>query len=900
MLDRPSADRPEDERQSVVPWHALDEAELFSRLGGESGLTEAEAERRRLVHGVNRLPEAARRTLPLIVLSQLKGPLILLLLAAGLLSLAFGDVEDAVFILLVLILNSCIGAAQEWRAEANTAALRSAVPLTARVRRDGVVRSVDASTLVPGDVVILEAGDRIPADLRIHVASDLQVDEAALTGESLPVEKAPLPSLPPDTPLADRLNMLHAASTVQRGRAEALVVAIGAATELGRIALAVAERAPLPPLTLRLERLSRFLGVASVVLVGLVLGLQLAMGAPLRQTVFVAVALAVSVIPEGLPVAVTVALSVATRRMARRNVIVRQLAAVEGLGACTVVATDKTGTLTVNVLTAKRVWLPDHGNLHVEGEGHRLEGGVRRDGVPLHGEAQLDLHRLGRTAALCNDAFLPDPESTQRPSGDAVDLAFLVLAVKASLDLRTLAEDAPRLAEIPFDATRKLAASLNRHEDGHRLHVKGAAEVIVPLCRDVDIGGVLDAADRMAAEGFRVLAVASRMVETAGTSTATGADLEAHLADLTLLGLVGFIDPLRPEARQAVAACRRAGVSIKMITGDHAATALAIARDLGIAETSAEVISGAELRALQADDAVSERILRAAVFARVEPEQKVRIVGALREAGEVVAMTGDGVNDAPALRQADLGVAMGRGGTDAARDAADLVLADDNFASIVAGIEEGRAAYANIRKVVYLLVSTGAAEVVLFLLSIASGLPAPLSAVQLLWLNLVTNGGQDVALAFEKREAELLSRPPRRPGEPIFDRLMIRQTGISGLYMGAAAFATFAWLLSRGWSEFEARNALLFLFVLFENIHVFNCRSELRSAFSVPPANNWPLMAAVGGAQTIHIGAAFVPGLRDVLEIAPISLGLWLVLVPIAASALLVMELDKLLLRRRR
>ncbi|MGL4444956.1 MAG: cation-translocating P-type ATPase, partial [Alsobacter sp.] len=655
--------------------------------------------------------------------------------------------------------------------------------------------------------------------------------------------------------------------------------------------------------TRRLERFTRLLGVASLAIVGALVAVQLAAGAGVRETFLVAVALAVSIIPEGLPVAVTVALSVATRRMAKRNVIIRHLPAVEGLGSCTVVATDKTGTLTVNQLTARRVWLPDHGTVELGGEGYSLSGDVRFEGQDVSPHVQRDLDRLALAAALCNDASLDPDLGPAGRTGDTVDLAFLVLAAKAGLDYDRVRTQARRVGEVPFAAERRYAATLTHHEDIHWLHVKGAVEVLAPLCPGLGLGleqsDIIATAEAMAASGYRVLAVAGKRIEPHRVAEIGGAahHIEAELSGLTFYGLVGFIDPLRPEARDAVASCRRAGVAVKMITGDHAVTALAIARDLGIASGPDDVMTGREL----AGDgkALSARIAAATVFARVEPLQKVQIVEGLKAAGHVVAMTGDGVNDVPALLRADLGVAMGRDGTDAAREAADLVLTDDNFASVVSGIEEGRAAYSNIRKVVYLLLSTGAAEVVLFALALATGLPVPLMPTQLLWLNLVTNGGQDVALAFEKRNPDLLNRPPRPPGESILDRLMIRQIAISGLYTGALAYAVFAWALAAGFGEFEARNLILFLMVAFENVHVFNCRSETRSAFSIPLANNWPVVVAVIGAQLVHIAAAFIPGLRDVLQIAPISPALWALLAGIALSVLAVMEADKWLRGRQ-
>ena len=830
-----------------------------------------------------------------ITVSQLRSPLIYLLLAAAAVAVALGEADDAAFIFLVLAINTAIGTVQEWRAETNTAALRSSITTSARAVRDGAVQRVNSAELVPGDLVLLEAGDRVPADVRILQSSDLDVDESTLTGESLPVAKAAGHALAEDTPLGDRRTMLYAGSTVQRGRSDGLVVGTGHGTELGRIARALEGPAAPPPLTRRLDRFTQILGAGALLLVALIIGLQLLAGASLKATFFVAVALAVSIIPEGLPVAVTVALSIATRRMARRNVIVRHLPAVEGLGACTVIATDKTGTLTLNQLTAKRLWLPGHGTIDVGGEGYDLTGALTLDARPLPQDACYAARDLARSGSLCNDASLNPELGAAGRTGDTVDLAFLVLAAKDGIDVRDLRARCPRVAEVPFAAERRFAATLNEAGQHYELHVKGAAEVLVPRCNGLDTGA-LEVAERMASDGYRVLAVGMKKLP----SSVEPENVAAEVDGMRLLGLVGFIDPLRPEAREAVESCRRAGVGVKMVTGDHPATALAIARELGIALVAEDVVTGHEIKSWAPSEKVRERLQRASVFARVEPSQKVEIVESLRAGGHLVAMTGDGVNDAPALRRADLGVAMGRGGTDVARDAADLVLTDDNFASIVAGIEEGRAAYANIRKVIYLLISTGAAEVVLFLLSILSGLPVPLTAVQLLWLNLVTNGGQDVALAFERREPGLLDRQPRSPKEPIFDALMIRETAVSGVYVGLVAYAFFAWTLSLGWSEFEARNMLLFLMVAFENAHVFNCRSETISTFRTPIRNNWPLVVAVIAAQAVHIGAAYVPGIKDVLEVEPITVAMWLLLVPIAASVVLVMELDKVLRAHRR
>ncbi|TFF27549.1 HAD family hydrolase [Jiella endophytica] len=880
-------------------WHAVSRDDALARLASSSaGLAAAEAGRRLELVGPNALPQAPGRSLVAIVLGQLRSPLIYLLLAAATVALVLAEYDDAGFIFLVLTINTAVGAAQEWRAETNTAALRSAIATIVRVVRPEGVRRLDSARLVPGDVVLLEGGDRVPADIRILDSTEARADESSLTGESLPVDKAAGAALAIETPLAERLTMLFAGSMLQGGRVRGLVVSTGAGTELGAIAGALGTPAAPPPLTRRLDRFTRLLGLASLGLVGVVILLQLALGAPLEETFFVAIALAVSVIPEGLPVAVTIALSIATRRMAQRNVIVRHLPAVEGLGACTVVATDKTGTLTMNQLTARRLWLPDHGFVDIEGVGFDTGGAIHKNGTGLGSEASFAAQALARSAALCNDADFDPVGGADGRSGDTVDLAFLVLAVKAGLDAGTLRKQARRIADRPFSAERRYAASLHDHGDGHVVHIKGAAEVVLPLCSGVDQGSVLTLAEGMASRGYRVLAVAAKRLDPDRAQLSH--PLDGELAGLTLLGLAGFIDPLRPEAKAAVAECRRAGVAVKMITGDHAATALAIARELGIADGPQDVVTGREIAA--AGTGLAARIDAASVFARVEPAHKVRIVEALQQAGHIVAMTGDGVNDAPALHRADLGVAMGRDGTDAARDAADLVLTDDNFASVVAGIDEGRAAYANIRKVIYLSVSTGAAEALMFLLALASGLPLPLTAVQLLWLNLVTNGGQHAALAAEASEPGLLARPPRSPREPLIDALLIRETLLSGAIIGLVSTAVFGYLIGHGWSEFDARNTLLFLMVAFENVHVFNCRSETRSAFRIPFSANWPLIVAVFAAQAVHVGAAFTPGLSELLEMRPLPVAEWLMLIPIALSVLLVMEADKALrsVRERR
>ena len=619
------------------------------------------------------------------------------------------------------------------------------------------------------------------------------------------------------------------------------------------------------------------------------------MGAGLREVFFIAIALAVSAIPEGLPVAVTVALSVATARMARRNVIVRLLPAVEGLGVCTVIASDKTGTLTANQLTIKRLYLPGIGDLDVPGEGLSPLGEPTRAGAALSPPERAAAERFVLSGMLANQASYTATAGTPTGVGDTVDLAFLVLGAKLRLQQQEVQQRHPLIRQIPFSAERRWAAAFARYGDRMDVHIKGAPEAVLPMCAGTDHAALLKETERLAGEGYRVLALACAPVHAALDEISDpGEQAEAALCDLEFMGLAGLIDPVRSEVPDAIARCRRAGVEVRMVTGDHPATALAIARQIGIAQREDEVVTGRTLAGLEDQpDRVAELIHSATVFARIEPAQKTLIVTELQRAGHIVAVTGDGVNDAPALHVADIGVAMGRDGTDVARSAADLILTDDNFASIVAGIEEGRIAYANVRKVIYLVISTGAAEVLIFFLSILFGLPLPLFAAQLLWLNLVTNGGQDVALAFERGEPGHLHRRPRSPREPIFDRRMVEEAALSGAWIAVVCSLFFAWALHQGWSEFDARNALLLLMVMFQNIHVFNCRSEERSAFRVPLRNNRLLILAVAAAQGVHIGAMFTPGLSDLLRIAPIPIDSWLIVLPIAATILPIMELYK-------
>ncbi|MDH5256539.1 MAG: HAD-IC family P-type ATPase, partial [Gammaproteobacteria bacterium] len=652
------------------------------------------------------------------------------------------------------------------------------------------------------------------------------------------------------------------------------------------------------PLIVRMEKFTHRVAITVAIAAIVMAAIAFSRGMPVSEIFLLAVALAVSTIPEGLPVALTVALAIGMHRMAKRNVIVRRLVAMEALGSCTFIATDKTGTLTVNQLTVQRICFPNRRSWSVTGEGINPEGNIlTADNSPALNSTLLN--RLCLAAILPNEGFLGHLNGQWTAHGDAVDIALLVLAHKTGLTRPEIINTYPEISNIPFESEILYSATLNEVDGKSIAFVKGAMERLLPMCshmasneKDVIIDTEIlqKQLSQLAEQGYRVLALASGEVNLQPHEVFS----EEHLHHLTLLGIVGMIDPLRVETKTAITACRNAGIEVAMITGDHPVTSLAIAKELNLATSAKQIVTGPQIKLATSNEEIDKLTLNARVFARVEPHQKLDIVHSLQRNGHFVAVSGDGANDAPALRAAHVGVAMGKNGTDLARETADLVITDDNFNSIVAGIEEGRIAYANVRKVIFLLISTGAAELVLFILALAMNLPLPLLAVQLLWLNLVTNGIQDIALAFEPAEGNELKKPPRPPKEPIFNRLMIERVILSALVIGITAFLLFQWLLNSGFSVDEARNGTLLLMVLFENVQVFNSRSETVSIFKQKFFRNKILLAGTLAAQLIHIGAMYTPGLNDVLGIQPISPAHWLELLALALSLLVIMELYKL------
>ena len=862
----------------------------------ERGLTRAEAESRRLRFGPNRLPEAPQPGLLALFLRQFKSPFIYILAFAALASFGLNQLANAGFILLVLMLNAVIGTVQEFSAQKAASALREVVRGQTRVLREGQPMKVEIEAVVPGDVVLLASGDKVPADITLVAAANLAVDESMLTGESMAVSKQPGAAVAPDAPLAERYNACFAGTIVTRGRARGVVTATAEHTELGRISRHVTygETAD-PPLLRRIRRFTYQVAAAiAVAILGLVALMLLKGGYDFAGIAMMVIGLAVSTIPEGLPAALTVALAIGMRRMAARNVIIRKLVAVEALGSCTFICSDKTGTLTVNELTIRQATLADGQSFRFTGEGV-APGALLGQPIPA-------LEVLCEAGLLANESHLDYSGGEWVSDGDIVDVAFLVMAKKLGLSVSGLRARREQLDAIPYESERAFSGSLNKHSDERTfLHVKGSPEKVLEMCTAMWVDETRQPLEKarinaefeaMAADGYRVIALARREVSVDAAHDALG--------DLTYLGMVGMIDPIRADAAEAVRRCRLGGVEVAMVTGDHPATACAIARELGLDGADQKAVTGADLRALDNDLAAQDALIRSSrVFARIEPTQKERIVDSLMRAGHFVAVTGDGVNDAPAMRHAHAGVAMGKRGTDVARETADLIITDDNFASIVDGIEQGRIVYNNIRKVIALLMATAFSALVLFFLSVLAGLPMPLLAVQLLWLNLVANGVQDVGLAFEPGEGGELERPPRNPSEPVFERHILEHVLVIGTVMGVMAFAVFYVACAAGTPVDHARSLTLLLMVMFGNIHTLSARSETHSLLRMPIARNLFIAVAVPAAQGLHILAMYTPGLSDVLALSPVTFLEWCELLGLALVLLAVEELHKFTLRWR-
>jgi Ca2+-transporting ATPase len=893
---------PDDVRNAEVPWHAVDPADAASRLGValERGLEAPEAVARLARYGANRLEVDEGTHWTRLLARQFVDVLIAILAVAAAVSAAVGETTDAIAILAILVFNGLLGFAQEWRAERAIRALRRMLAPRCTVLRDGGLATLDASALVPGDVVRLEAGCRIPADLRVVEATELRVDESVLTGESESIAKSERP-VASDAPLSARRGMLWMGTTVTSGRARGLVVATGLGTEFGRIARltrAVDERRT--PLQQSLGVLGKQLGVLGLAVSALVAVAGWWLGKPAFDMFLTGVSLAVAVVPEGLPALVTITLAVGIRAMVRRRALLRRLSAAEALGQASVICTDKTGTLTQNEMTVQRVWLPA-GELIVTGVGYASPGRFERDGIVVDPGTRPDLYALLTTGVRCNHARLTEREDRVEALGEPTEAALLVVARKAGLQS---AADPALLFELPFDSRRKRMAVVERSTDGRVLHVKGAPEEILARCTHVLEGEAVRAlgeADELLAArayedfarlGLRTLALARRRLPDDLEVVGEGEELERGL---TLLGIVGILDPPRPEVPAAVALTRSAGIRVVVITGDAAPTALAIARKIGLAP--ARSLSGTELDAME-DRELRLTLSQDVLFARTTPEHKLRIVSALQELGQVVAMTGDGVNDAPALKKADVGIAMGIRGTDVARGASDMVLTDDNFASIVAAVEEGRRQYDNIVKFVGNLVSSNLGEVVALLGNILMGGPLIFLPVQILWINLVTDGLTSIALGVEPAERGVMRRPPREPDAPILDRVRTLTLLLMGAYVGVATLWLFERALAAGAEIAQARSLAFTALIVLEVANALNFRGLRAPLHALGPFGNPWLLVAMGGSLALQALAVYGGELSRILHLAPLRPEDWGLLFVVAAPLVVASELVKTLLWR--
>ena len=893
------------QHQPTSDWHAQEADEILQRLAVEpSGLSAPEAARRLGQYGPNRLTPAKRRSGLMRLLSQFDNVLIYILLIAAGVTLSLGHLVDSGVILAVVLVNGIIGFIQEGKAEKALEAVRSLLSLQATVIRDDRRFSIPAEELVPGDLVFLQSGDRVPADLRLLNLRELRIDEAILTGESMPVGKR-LEPVPVDAQLGDRLNMGYSGTLVTYGQGTGVVTATGDATEIGRISAMLEEVEHMStPLTRQMARFARGL-TSAILVIALLTALFgiLVHQYPVSEMFLAAVGLAVAAIPEGLPAIITITLAIGVQRMAARNAIIRHLPAVETLGSVSVICSDKTGTLTCNEMTVRSLATAEH-EYQVSGEGYDPHGAFSSASHDEQLHAHPVLQELCRAGLLCNDAALHRREDQWRIDGDPMEGALVVLGCKAGLDPLLLAEELPRDDVIPFESEHRFMATLHHdHAGGRWVYLKGATEVVFGRCRwqrgshgddDFDHDHWLAEVERIAMRGQRTLAIATLQVP-ADKETLQFADVESAL---TLLGIVGIIDPPRGEAIKAVAECRSASIGVKMITGDHATTATVIAAQMGIGDGQ-RVLTGADLDRLD-DQALREQVMAVDVFARASPEHKLRLVQALQACDQVVAMTGDGVNDAPALKRAGVGVAMGLKGTEAAKEAAEMVLVDDNFASIGHAVREGRTVYDNIKKSILFILPTNGGEALTILAAVALGRMLPVTAVQILWVNMITAVTLALALAFEAGERNLMQRRPRHPSEPLLSGFMVWRILFVSVLMVIGCFGLFLWQRTQGVELEAARTVAVNALVVAECFYLLNTRLLTASALNrAGLCGNCYVLIAIALVLSFQLLFTYLPLMQTFFGTAAIGWREWLYILAFGLLLFLLVELEKTVLRRR-
>jgi Ca2+-transporting ATPase len=883
-----------------MQWYQQDVKETLQKLNtAEHGLSDAEAAARIKQYGPNKFLLEDKISRIKILVHQFTSPLIYILLAAAVVTVFLREFIDTGVIMAVVMLNAVIGYFQEFKAEESIRALKKLLVPKARILRDGKEKEINSEELVPGDIVLIASGGKVPADLKLTHSIELKVDEASLTGESIPVDKKVSVLKEDNLTPGDQTNMAFMGTIVVSGRAKGVIVETGRRKVLGEIAEEVREVTEIKtPLQDKLDRFAKFLGLFVLVFSVFLIGAGTLLGETLADMFMVAVATAVSAIPEGLPVAVTIAMAIGVSRMARRNAIIRQLPAVETLGSTTVICSDKTGTLTKNEMTVKLIYDGEH-TYEVTGSGYEPAGELLHEHIPVNRAEMKGLLHVLRIGLLCNETNIYEEDGVYKVDGDPTEGALIVSAMKAGLNAEEEKERFPELAMIPFESERGYMATLHNHKGRHIIYVKGAPEKVFDMCTSGTpndksrIKNAVQMANEFAKEGLRVMALAYKEAPH-GKEELTHDDIRKGLV---YAGLQGMMDPAREETQSAVEGCKHAGIRTVMITGDHAVTAQAVARQVGISTENAQVLTGKELEVMD-NEKLFRSVKDVSVYARVSPQHKLRIVQHLLDHNEVVAVTGDGVNDAPALKAAHIGIAMGMKGTDVAKESSDMVIADDNFASIFNAVGEGRVVYDNIKKVTVFLVSCGFGELLAISAAMVMGLPIPYIPAQILWLNLVTNGLQDVALAFEPGEKGIITRPPRDPKESILSRLVIQRTILMGIVLAVGTIYIFMSRLEAGVSLERARTAALTTMVFFQFYQAFNCRSETESVFRMSLMTNPFLLFSMVAAFFAQMAVIYVPALQWIFRTVPLSGSEWLQIAPVTVTVIIAVEVDKWIRRR--